>query len=151
MTGKPWRPSLTAEERQRTEEFERESAERWAARGIELGPSHFDRDGQPISFVDWTDASCDDKYRRIGLDIIGDYEISTVWIGIYYAFPGTTGTPLPCETIVFILVDGARAHSSEAMKWPNADAARAGHDQFVAAAKRRKLKVERGRIETDDG
>lgn len=64
---------------------------------------HFDRQGRALSRRDWSrlfSYSDDDgvPYQRIALDLVGDYRISTVWLGLDHNFYG--GAPLIFETIV---------------------------------------------------
>lgn len=66
---------------------------------------YYDKGGNNISFRDWARLRAWDRrnnhaYTRIGADDVGDYWISTVWIGINHAWrPGAP--PLIFETMVF--------------------------------------------------
>jgi hypothetical protein len=71
----------------------------------EIDGHYFDRAGNAISFRDWARLRQRNRkldgltYCRIGVDEIGDYYISTVWIGIDHGFG--LGAPLIFETMVF--------------------------------------------------
>jgi len=43
---------------------------------------YFDRKGNPISMRDWTRLWDNFEYRSVGHTIVGDYEVSTVWLGL---------------------------------------------------------------------
>ena len=69
-----------------------------------FGPQHYDRSGNPISMRQWLmlrlwDEQHGRAYIRVASDQIGDYWISTVWIGLDHGF----GFPWPLifETMVF--------------------------------------------------
>ena len=61
---------------------------------------------------------------RVGDDV----EVSTVWIGLDYSFG--RGAPLIYETMIF-----GGPHDERQWRYPNRDAALAGHDQAVALAR----------------
>jgi hypothetical protein len=86
----------------------------------------YDRDGQPITLARYSELLGDLAYRHVRVTAIGDeIEVSTVWLGIDHNWG--PGPPLIFETMVFGGdLDG---HGD---RWPNEDAASAGHDQWVA-------------------
>jgi hypothetical protein len=57
----------------------------------------FDKQGRPMSIEQWQAKG--HGYRRIELDIVGPYRISTVWLGLNFQFGD--GPPLIFETMVF--------------------------------------------------
>jgi hypothetical protein len=61
---------------------------------------YFGRDGQPISQEDWIAQMEDVKGRRVAEDTVGDFWISTVWLGLDYGF-GRGDRPIIFETMVF--------------------------------------------------
>lgn len=59
-----------------------------------------DKEGRPISTEEWGRLKEDEDYHRVGLDQVGPYMVSTVWLGLDHQFmPG--GPPLIFETMVF--------------------------------------------------
>ena len=93
--GKPWRPSLPPEAREKLDEFE----QRAGADFPDLGPRHFDRQGKPMTLADWAEAMEDAEYRVVANDVVESWEISTVWLGLNHGFG--PGPPLIFETMVF--------------------------------------------------
>lgn len=71
----------------------------------ELSPlGYYDRSGNVISFRDWArlkawDETRQREYTRVAQTTVGDYWISTVWIGLNHNFGD--GPPLIFETMVF--------------------------------------------------
>lgn len=45
-------------------------------------PRYFDIDSKPMSLWDWRSCFDDEEYKKIGKDTVGDYFISTVWLGL---------------------------------------------------------------------
>lgn len=41
----------------------------------------YDRDGNMITLSEWVDLNGRDGYVRVGLDQVGDLEVSTIWVG----------------------------------------------------------------------
>jgi hypothetical protein len=70
-------------------------------------------------FARWPD-------RCVAQTELGDVEVSTVWLGLDYSFGFGLGTPLIYETMIF-----GGEHGGECWRYPNRDAALAGHDQAV--------------------
>jgi hypothetical protein len=89
---------------------------------------HYDLDGNPIGLWEWL-ALFHSAERIIARDRVDDdVEVSTVWLGMDYAFG--KGTPLIFETMIF-----GGPHDEWQWRYPNRDAALAGHDQAVALAR----------------
>lgn len=59
-----------------------------------------DKEGNPITTEEWGRLKDDDEYYRIGLDTVGSYTVSTVWLGLDHQFM-EGGPPLIFETMVF--------------------------------------------------
>jgi hypothetical protein len=85
---------------------------------------YYDFDGEPITMWQWAELWHSD--RHVQLTTVGDVEVSTVWLGLNHNF-GLDGPPLIFESMVFGgILDG------EQCRYPNWNAALAGHDQLVA-------------------
>lgn len=69
------------------------------------GPGgYYDRSGNPISFRDWArishwDEKNDRQYKIVKQEYVGNYWVSTVWLGLDHGFG--RGAPLIFETMVF--------------------------------------------------
>ena len=72
-----------------------------------LGRSkYYDRQGNEMSLWEWSNYLIDYEYKVIGSDIIGDYRISTVWLGLDHSWAclagnETNNTILIFETMIF--------------------------------------------------
>jgi hypothetical protein len=63
-------------------------------------PLFYDREGIPISdTMTWSRLMRYQDYKRVGLDRLPGYRVSTVWLGLDQGFP--PGPPLIFETMVF--------------------------------------------------
>jgi hypothetical protein len=87
----------------------------------------FDREGEPISHMEWARLFFDDDYRSVAVSLVDDdlplVVVSTVWLGI-----GISGGLF--ETMVFGGPDDEKS-----WRWPKMGAALAGHDQVLAMVK----------------
>jgi len=61
---------------------------------------YFDRQGKPIELMDWACKVEDKKYKVILQEEIGDYFISTIWIGLCF-ISSERNKPLIFETMIF--------------------------------------------------
>lgn len=77
-SGKPWMPSIQAEDRVRFDE-----------RAGDLDLEFFDRDGAPMPPSSWLEARGDHDYVLIAADRLGDIWIATTWVGVH--IPGSPG------------------------------------------------------------
>lgn len=59
----------------------------------------YDKFGNEIDLKTWAQLFEDIEYRRIGLDEVGDFTVSTVWLGLDHNWSG--GEPIIFETMVF--------------------------------------------------
>lgn len=93
----------------------------------------YDRDGRPLTLLEWGALSRDDVYKLVAEDLVVDEQgnvttVSTVWLGIDHSF-GMGGPPIIFETMLFSedprLDCWQRRYPTEAM-------ARAGHDRALA-------------------
>jgi hypothetical protein len=89
---------------------------------------HYDYDGEPIDLWEWVRLFHSSDRILARTRVADDVEVSTVWLGLDYSFGH--GTPLIYETMIF----GGLADEIQ-WRYPNRDAALAGHDQAVALAR----------------
>ena len=95
-------------------------------------PLYYNKEGVPLTALQFAALLSDLNYRRVALTILADgIEVSTVFLGMDHNF-GATGPPLLFETMVF----GGEL-DQECERWPNEVAALAGHDQWVARVRER--------------
>jgi len=45
-------------------------------------PRYYDKDGHPLDLLTWGRLFEDRDYKRVSHDLLGPYEISTVWMGL---------------------------------------------------------------------
>ena len=60
---------------------------------------YFARNGDEITMEQWTQLFSDHDYKRVALDEVGPYQVSTVWLGLNHNWG--EGPPLIFETMVF--------------------------------------------------
>ncbi len=89
-------------------------------------PDFFDFDGNPIDHDEWIRLFFTTHDRHVAHDSVGEYGVSTVWMGIDYSF-GQGEAPLIYETMIF----GGDLHGWQE-RTPNRNAALACHDQALA-------------------
>jgi hypothetical protein len=86
-------------------------------------PWAYDRNGDPMSLLEyglaWGFGNAVDK------TVVGDVEISTVWLGIDHGMWGD-GPPIIFETMVF-----GGEHDRWCQRYATAEQAQAGHDEAV--------------------
>jgi len=85
-------------------------------------PFH-DKAGNPLGVVDWAKLREDTEYFRIGLDHIGEYTVSTVWVGVLH---------INFETMVF--TKGATAPDESVWRYNTLADAYTGHAAVVQYA-----------------
>jgi hypothetical protein len=71
-SGKPWRPSLRADD-----------LERFAEKARGLNTKFLDRDGKPMSPDEWIEARTDPGYLLVAVDCNENLEVATTWIGVH--------------------------------------------------------------------
>jgi hypothetical protein len=138
---------LTEEIRARARELELEIPYERTLKGMVEGTPlekfaqrtmYFDVDGRPLSMSEWglmlqerSEENADEW--RIGHDVIGAYEVSTVWLGLDHSYL-PEAPPLIFETMVF--EPEYERLSSERfdyqLRYSTKDEARAGHERVVA-------------------
>lgn len=89
------------------------------------GLPYYDWEGRPITSDQWTVLLADE--RHIGLDQVGDVEVSTVYIGIDHGH-GLSERPLIFESMLF-----GGDYDGWAWRYATEREARAGHAHLVAA------------------
>lgn len=72
-------------------------------------PLYRDREGNPLTVMEWTALYEKDENRHVAETVIGERRVSTVWLGIDHAFGN--GPPLIFETMVFYAGDDPFAFS----------------------------------------
>ena len=104
---------------------------------------YFDREGNPISLMEYARLSNDIDYKRIDFTTVGPFVVSTVWLGIDHQF-GLDGPPLLFESMVFSAdaweINTKRGPDAERVPLTDFDCqrysteaeARAGHNALVA-------------------
>lgn len=88
--------------------------------------SYYDRDGNPMTMGQWAERFEDNAYKRVAFDSVGDFEISTVWLGLDHQYGD--GEPLIFETMVF---GSSPNEENEMRRYTSEDEARAGHAEIV--------------------
>lgn len=96
-----------------------------AGRGLS---GFYDREGKPIGLGDLLVLKLDQDYSRIGFDVVGPVEISTVWLGHDEGF-GEGGLRL-FETMVF-----APSGTVLRTQYATEEEARQGHAEIVRKAR----------------
>lgn len=61
---------------------------------------YYDKDGSPLTLEEWGIKHSNFEYKGIGNDYVGDYRVSTVWLGMNHAY--NDEAPLIFETMVFL-------------------------------------------------
>lgn len=92
-----------------------------------------DADGAVRGVNESRDATWDIDRRRIGLDRVGNYEVSTVFLTMDHGYG--SGPPVVFETMVFEIQDDASGLGYERFceRYSTKAAAEAGHAKVVAA------------------
>jgi hypothetical protein len=88
--------------------------------------THYDREGNELDWERFILLFGDMRSRRIGKDAIGDYTVSTVWMGIDHNFSGD-GPPLIFESMVF----GPDKTDHAVRHYATETEAREGHAELV--------------------
>jgi len=93
---------LLLEAKESMDDLDKKQKERAFKMGMPLRHSYYDMDCNPISMWDWHNISLSEN-KHIGLDQIGPYEVSTVWLGINHAY--LDGSPIIFETMIFANIE----------------------------------------------
>lgn len=87
--------------------------------------SYYDRQGNQITDQEYYTLFSDPEYQSIGKTVVGNYMISTVWLGLDH---GYTGRPMIFETMVF---PDETWDEVECERYATEDAAIRGHFKMV--------------------
>lgn len=87
---------------------------------------YFDHDGEEIGFLEWAIRVNDHKVVCLALDDVGEFTISTVWIGLHFDHHPTDKI-LIFETVMFD-EEGA---SLDCVRWETKEIALEGHRRMV--------------------
>ena|SRR3990172_2075693 len=88
----------------------------------------YDMDGQVITRNEWIKLW--ETRQKIAIDKIGEFQISTVWLGLDHSF-GSTGAPFIFETMIFC---NNESHSLHETRWLYSTREEAEHGHTVAVA-----------------
>lgn len=95
--------------------------------------SYYDKAGKPLELLQWVELFEDKKYSRIALTEVGNWKVSTVWLGIDHNFFGLR--PHIFETMAWRIDTGVFDDSQE--RYSTLEEAQAGHKQWVIRYKRK--------------
>ncbi len=98
--------------------FDMEGSMNWMNESI-----YTDKHGNPINIREMEQLLQDKTYRQVGVDTIGKYTVSTVWLGFGYGIWEPFDT---FETIIFFSEDLTQA-SDEIWRYKTFDNAMEGH------------------------
>ena len=100
---------------------------------------YYDKEGNRITLENFLDLMSleNAKYRFVKQEIVGDFFISTVWLGFDHSF-GVEASPKIFETMVFDRRPG-KDHSCEEFckRYPDKTSALEGHNRIVQAFRSR--------------
>jgi hypothetical protein len=92
---------------------------------------YYDKYGMPISLERWATLMEKDD-RILAQTVVGDYLVSTVWLGLDHNIFGST--PMIFESCVFYIPDGEGGKwitTLEPIRYPTRRAAIAGHQKIL--------------------
>lgn len=90
----------------------------------------YDHDGNAIDFDEWNELFYDTPGRRVAQDRIGDWHISTVWLGVDHSL-GSEHPPLIYETQVFRYDENEERNVEINWRYSTRQAAARGHAAVV--------------------
>jgi hypothetical protein len=94
---------------------------------------YYDRQGRPISLEGWALLLRDLDYRRVGLDEVGGFVISTVWLGLNHQWLASQ-PPIIFETMVFSAED-EKPVEEYMDRYSTEEEARLGHLNVVSVVR----------------
>jgi hypothetical protein len=107
-------------------------------------PRYFSREGRPMTLREWSLIVEEDlAYKHVRMSMVGDVQVSTVWIGLPQA-GSTPERPLIFESMVF-----GGPLDEHAWRWSTLEEAEAGHE--LVLAKVREAQERAGLQEDQDG
>ena len=92
----------------------------------------YDRQGNPVSLIEWANLFHDPDYKIVKQDQVGDYWISTVWLGLDHGLrlPGRRKEIF--ETLVFHRPPGKDLGDDvDCERYSTEDEALEGHEDMV--------------------
>jgi len=89
---------------------------------------YFDKNGNPMTLMEWSDKFSDLDYKVVAKDSNDKWAVSTVWLGINHNFAGA-GPPLIFESMVFPLDS---FEDQDCRRYSTLDDALAGHAELVS-------------------
>lgn len=96
-----------------------------------MGIGHYNREGKPISLMEWGRLFEDPDYKRVKLTIGAGRRVSTIWMGLDHSFE-EGADPLIFETMIFKDVEGAdRNDEIDVQRYSTEEQALAGHEEMV--------------------
>lgn len=95
------------------------------------GNTYYDMEGNPVGLGTWMKLFQDTEARIIAKDRVGDYVVSTVWVGIHHGVPGNV-PPLIFETMVFPVGD---LEDEYTRRYPTKEVALIGHQEAIQWAR----------------
>lgn len=97
---------------------------------IEVGFVIYDREGNPITFERYVELLGSPEnwrdYRRVAFDTYGDFDVSTIWLGIDHGF-GMSKNPIIFETMIFARTSDDDHTSVACWRWTDEKRALRGH------------------------
>lgn len=91
----------------------------------------YDRQGKPITLFQFGELHKDTDYLRVGHDQIGDFEVSTAWLGANHNFSQKTTPPLIFETMIFRDSGGPNDFDNYQERYETEAKAIAGHQKAI--------------------
>jgi hypothetical protein len=95
-------------------------------------PLFYDRQLRPVGFEEYARLGQVPGYHEIGHDVVGDSEISTVWLGVNYNH-SRVGPPVIFETMIF-----GGPYDLRTLRWRDEREARYGHRMVLAFVRRKR-------------
>lgn len=89
----------------------------------------YDRDGKPLTLLEWAHKYEDREYRQVAEDNNGEVRVSTIWLGVDHNW--SEGRPLYYETMIF----GGPLDQTQ-WRWHTEKEAVAGHVEICSGALR---------------
>ena len=92
---------------------------------------HYDREGRPMSTLEWASKFEDLEYKRIAwTQISPEVHVSTVWMGLDHNFSGE-GPPVIFESMAFLEHGKPFPTEIDSERYSTEAEARVGHERMV--------------------
>lgn len=93
---------------------------------LSVDDMYYDRQGQPMTMVEWSKSISDLEYKRVAYDEVdgGTIQVSTVWLGLNHQYGD--GPPLIFETMVF-----GGPNDNDCYRYASEEEALEGHKKCV--------------------